>query len=64
MCVNSFNLSDKELKTLGTAMYLGASIVDHSCDPTAIAIFEGTTIYIRTVKDIAAFDWSKVVFLM
>lgn len=59
MCVNSFNICDKEMKSVGTGIYLGASILDHSCDPNAIALFNGTTIYIRTVKDIENFDWSK-----
>lgn len=60
MCVNSFNIIDQELKTLGTGIYLGASIMDHSCDPNTIAIFEGTTLHVRTVKEIPNFDWSKV----
>lgn len=60
MCVNSFNICDQELKSLGTGVYLAVSIIDHSCDPTAVAIFEGTTIHIRTVKAISNFDWTKV----
>lgn len=62
MCVNSFNICDQELKSLGTGVYLATSIIDHSCDPTAVAIFEGTTINIHTVKTISNFDWSKVTF--
>ncbi|XP_014252180.1 histone-lysine N-methyltransferase SMYD3 [Cimex lectularius] len=58
--VNSFNVLDLDMTTLGTAVYLGASTIDHSCEPNAVATFVGTTIHIRTVADIEDYDWSKV----
>lgn len=60
MCVNSFNICNQELQSLGTGIYLGASIIDHSCEPTALATFEGTSIFIRTLQDLPELDWSKV----
>lgn len=60
MYINSFNICDKELKSIGTAIYLGASIIDHSCDPNTVTVFDGTTIFIRTIREIENFDWSKV----
>ncbi|XP_063234789.1 histone-lysine N-methyltransferase SMYD3 isoform X2 [Bacillus rossius redtenbacheri] len=60
MCVNSFNISDAEMLSIGTGIYLGASVVDHSCDPNAVAVFNGTTINIRAVKEIPTLDWSKI----
>ncbi|KAK9498342.1 hypothetical protein O3M35_002996 [Rhynocoris fuscipes] len=58
--VNSFNILDGEMNNLGTGIYLGASTIDHSCEPNAVAVFRRTTITIRTIKDIPDFKWSKV----
>ncbi|CAG0887334.1 unnamed protein product, partial [Cyprideis torosa] len=61
ICVNSFSIVDGEMTTTGTGIYLAPSILDHSCHPTALAVFDGTAIHIRTIQDIPDFDWSKVV---
>lgn len=60
MLVNAFNVLDQEMNSIGTAIYLGVSITDHNCAPNAVATFEGTTIYIRLIKEIPILDWSKV----
>ena len=51
------------MNSIGTGMYLATSILDHSCEPNAVAIFEGTTIYIRTLKNFNQFQWDKVITL-
>ena len=33
ICVNSFNILDPDMNTLGVGVYLGPSILDHSCKP-------------------------------
>lgn len=60
MCVNGFTILDSEMTSIGTGIYLGASIIDHSCKPNALAVFEGTTIYIRTTEVLPVFNWSQV----
>ncbi|KAF2894223.1 hypothetical protein ILUMI_11948 [Ignelater luminosus] len=60
MCVNSFNISDEELRSLGTGIYLGASILDHSCQPNAVAIFQGTLLNIRTTEALPTLNWDKI----
>lgn len=60
MVVNGFNILDSEMNSIGTGIYLGASVIDHSCTPNAVAVFQGTTLSIRAVEDIPLFDWSKV----
>ncbi|CAH1099652.1 unnamed protein product [Psylliodes chrysocephalus] len=60
MCVNSFSICNQELQSLGTGMYLGASIVDHSCKPTAVVTFEGTTLVMRALETFSNLDWSKI----
>lgn len=49
------------MKTLGTGIYLAASILDHSCEPTAVATFEGVTLCIRSLRDMDCLDWTKVI---
>jgi SET and MYND domain-containing protein len=60
MCVNGFNILDPEMLSIGTGIYLACSVIDHSCDPNAVAVFEGITIHIRALKDIPVLDWEKV----
>ncbi|XP_022919732.1 uncharacterized protein [Onthophagus taurus] len=60
MVINSFNICDSELKSIGVGVYLGASVIDHSCKPNAVATFEGTTLFIRTLVDLKVVDWTKV----
>lgn len=59
MCINSFTISNQEFQTVGTGVYLAASILDHSCEPNAVATFEGKTLLIHAISEIPKFDWSK-----
>lgn len=52
--MNTFRITNSELAPLGTGLYLGASIFDHSCEPMAVATFESMNIYIRNIADIPA----------
>ncbi|XP_026276432.1 histone-lysine N-methyltransferase SMYD3 isoform X2 [Frankliniella occidentalis] len=60
MVVNGFNILDPEMVSIGTGLYIGVSIIDHSCDPTSVAVFTGTTIHIRALQSMPQMDWSKV----
>lgn len=60
MVVNGFSILDGEMTTLGTGIYLGASTIDHSCSPNAVAVFSGTTLKIRALREISQYEWSKV----
>ncbi|KAK4881149.1 hypothetical protein RN001_004468 [Aquatica leii] len=60
MCVNSYSICDDELKTLGTGIYLAASIIDHSCQPNAVAIFQGILLNIRATEEMGSLNWDKV----
>ncbi|XP_055547017.1 histone-lysine N-methyltransferase SMYD3 [Wyeomyia smithii] len=51
ICINSFNILDDEMNSIGTGIYLGASVMDHSCRPNAVASFDGTTIHVRLLED-------------
>ncbi|XP_018566236.1 histone-lysine N-methyltransferase SMYD3 [Anoplophora glabripennis] len=60
MCVNSFSICNQELHSIGTGIYLAASVVDHSCKPNAVVTFEGTTLTMRALETLPVLDWSKI----
>ena len=60
LCINGFNLLDEEMNSIGTAIYLATSIIDHSCRPNAVAIFNGPEISIRLIQDLPEMDWKNV----
>ncbi|XP_041369193.1 histone-lysine N-methyltransferase SMYD3-like [Gigantopelta aegis] len=60
MTINSFSICDAEMQAIGTGIYLSPSLLDHSCQPNAVATFTGKTISIRAVSDIEETEPSKV----
>ncbi|XP_066595162.1 histone-lysine N-methyltransferase SMYD3 isoform X2 [Prorops nasuta] len=60
MCINSFNILNEDMNSIGVGIYLAPSILDHSCEPNATVIFEGTRIIIRTLQDLPSLDWSNI----
>nr|XP_053626384.1 LOW QUALITY PROTEIN: uncharacterized protein LOC128684235 [Cherax quadricarinatus] len=59
MLVNRFSLMDRTMMTLGSAMYLSASIFDHSCIPNCFISFAGKNVQIRTLIDMPVLDYCK-----
>ncbi|XP_011506257.1 PREDICTED: histone-lysine N-methyltransferase SMYD3 [Ceratosolen solmsi marchali] len=60
ICVNSYNILDAEMQSIGVGIYLAPSVIDHNCKPNAVAAFEGPIIIIRALEDISTRDWSKI----
>uniref|UniRef100_A0A182S8N9 SET domain-containing protein n=1 Tax=Anopheles maculatus TaxID=74869 RepID=A0A182S8N9_9DIPT len=62
MCINTFNILDNEMNTIGTGMYIGASIIDHSCRPNVVVSFDGETLKMRLLEDFPEqeLDFSKL----
>ncbi|KAI8429464.1 hypothetical protein MSG28_000100, partial [Choristoneura fumiferana] len=60
MVINSFTILDTDMNSIGTGIYLASSVVDHSCDPNAVATFDGKTINIRALKDLPCLDWDQI----
>ncbi|XP_033727938.1 histone-lysine N-methyltransferase SMYD3-like isoform X2 [Pecten maximus] len=52
MVINSFTVCDGELQPVGVAIYLSPSLLDHSCEPNAVATFQGTKLTVRATQDI------------
>lgn len=49
------------MNCVGTGIYLNASVIDHSCCPNATTVFDGSTLYVRSVEDIPDFHMNKVI---
>lgn len=60
MVINSFMILDIDLNSIGTGIYLASSILDHSCQPNAVASFDGKTINIRAIQDMPCLDWNQM----
>ncbi|XP_015041837.1 histone-lysine N-methyltransferase SMYD3 isoform X1 [Drosophila pseudoobscura] len=60
LITNGFNVLDAEMNSIATAIYLGVSITDHSCQPNAVATFEGNELHIHALEDMPCLDWSKI----
>ncbi|XP_041973756.1 histone-lysine N-methyltransferase SMYD3 isoform X2 [Aricia agestis] len=60
MVINSFTILDMDMNSIGTGIYLAASVIDHSCEPNAVATFDGKTISIRAIKDMPTLDWRQI----
>lgn len=60
MAINSFNILDENQEAIGLALYLGPSIMDHSCQPNAAVNFDGINIVVRSLIDRDELDFSEV----
>lgn len=60
LITNGFNILDAEMNSIATAIYLGVSITDHSCQPNAVATFEGNELHVQAIEDLPCLDWSKI----
>eukprot|EP00026_Physarum_polycephalum_P007780 Phypoly_transcript_07846.p1 GENE.Phypoly_transcript_07846~~Phypoly_transcript_07846.p1 ORF type:complete len:479 (+),score=56.38 Phypoly_transcript_07846:141-1577(+) len=51
---NNFNISDGEMRPIGVGLYPLAALINHSCSPNSVAVFEGPRVYIRAIQNIKA----------
>ncbi|KAK3149596.1 hypothetical protein QOZ80_3AG0219600 [Eleusine coracana subsp. coracana] len=50
---NAHTICDPELRPLGTGLFPIISIINHSCIPNAVLIFDGRTAYVRALQPIS-----------
>lgn len=60
LCINSFSILNEDLNEVGTALYISASVFNHSCQPNAGPVFDGIDLQIRALKDI---DSNEEIFI-
>lgn len=58
--INSFEIVNWQFQSIGAGLYLGPSILDHSCDPDAYVTFNGTSCTVRAAKNIPHNDVKKI----
>lgn len=51
MC-NCFTISDGEMQEVGIGLYPSMSLLNHSCDPNCVMVFEGKLLRLRAVQQI------------
>ena len=56
MMVNAFNIQNDIVEPIGFGLYLGASILDHSCAPNAHWHHNGKHMIIKTIENVESFD--------
>ncbi|XP_029449811.1 histone-lysine N-methyltransferase SMYD3 [Rhinatrema bivittatum] len=49
---NSFTISDGEMQEVGVGLYPSMSLLNHSCDPNCVIVFEGRCLLLRTIREI------------
>ncbi|XP_041481801.1 histone-lysine N-methyltransferase SMYD3-like [Lytechinus variegatus] len=49
---NSFSICDNDLNGIAVGIYLRASMLNHSCNPNCLVVFDGRKLQLRTVKDV------------
>lgn len=54
LACNAHTICDSELRPLGTGLYPVISIINHSCLPNAVLVFEGISAVVRAVQPIPA----------
>lgn len=52
LACNAHSICDSELRPLGTGLYPVISIINHSCLPNSVLMFEGRTAVVRAVEHI------------
>lgn len=54
--INGFEICDTRMHTYGWGVYLGPSIMDHSCQPTACVTFSGCRLTVTCLRDVDDVD--------
>ncbi|XP_037781822.1 histone-lysine N-methyltransferase SMYD3-like [Penaeus monodon] len=57
--VNRFCLLSNTMVSVGSAIYLAASVLDHSCTPTCSFYFSGRNVHIRSLVDVEDFNFER-----
>uniref|UniRef100_UPI00358EEA8A histone-lysine N-methyltransferase SMYD3-like n=1 Tax=Myxine glutinosa TaxID=7769 RepID=UPI00358EEA8A len=49
---NSFTITNNDLEDIGVGIYPSLSLLNHSCEPNCVTVFDGIKLLLRTVKDV------------
>uniref|UniRef100_A0ACB8GB06 SET and MYND domain-containing protein 3 n=1 Tax=Sphaerodactylus townsendi TaxID=933632 RepID=A0ACB8GB06_9SAUR len=49
---NCFSISNGEVQDVGVGLYPSMSLLNNSCDPNCVIVFEGRQLYLHSVREI------------
>lgn len=49
---NSFNISDDDFQPIGLGIYPIPALINHSCSPNSVTVFEGDEVFVRALEPI------------
>ncbi|XP_053238691.1 histone-lysine N-methyltransferase SMYD3 isoform X5 [Podarcis raffonei] len=49
---NCFSISNGEMQNVGVGLYPSMSLLNNSCDPNCVIVFEGPRLHLRCIRDI------------
>ncbi|XP_048569279.1 histone-lysine N-methyltransferase ASHR1-like [Triticum urartu] len=60
---NAHTICDPELRPLGTGLFPAISIINHSCVPNAVLLFEGRTAYVRALQPLSSYTEVSISYI-
>ena len=61
--INGFEMCDSAMETYGWAVYLGPSVLDHSCQPNCLVTFSGPRLTVSTMQKIPSLAEARISYL-
>ena len=61
--INGFEICDAEMETYGWGVYLGPSVLDHSCQPNCVVSFTGKNLTVTTTQQVSSLAEARISYL-
>ena len=61
--INGFEICDDKMESYGWGVYLGPSVLDHSCQPSCTVRFQGRRLTVTAVKALSGLDQATISYL-
>eukprot|EP00092_Neocalanus_flemingeri_P092733 GFUD01117774.1.p1 GENE.GFUD01117774.1~~GFUD01117774.1.p1 ORF type:complete len:232 (+),score=61.38 GFUD01117774.1:112-807(+) len=61
--INGFEICDRQMETYGWGVYLGPSILDHSCQPNCMVSFHGNSLSVTAASHISLLEEAFISYL-
>lgn len=61
--INGFEICDERMETYGWGVYLGPSVLDHSCQPNCVVSFKGNRLTVTATQNFTSLDDARICYL-
>jgi len=61
--INGFEICDAHMETYGWGVYLGPSILDHSCQPNCVVSFNGNKLSVSAIGNVSSLEEARISYL-